>query len=68
VLLARELLRDPHFPLRAAHELGVEVKWPLTSTSRAQSGKGLSPSTIAMGLKPIAMVEGEYTQSITSNI
>ncbi|MBD1364167.1 NADPH dehydrogenase NamA [Mucilaginibacter sp. ZT4R22] len=29
VLLARELLRDPHFPLRAAHQLGVEVKWPL---------------------------------------
>jgi 2,4-dienoyl-CoA reductase-like NADH-dependent reductase (Old Yellow Enzyme family) len=29
VLLARELLRDPHFPLRAAHELGHEVKWPL---------------------------------------
>ncbi|OOQ60081.1 NADPH dehydrogenase NamA [Mucilaginibacter pedocola] len=28
VLLARELLRDPHFPLRAAHELGVEIKWP----------------------------------------
>jgi 2,4-dienoyl-CoA reductase-like NADH-dependent reductase (Old Yellow Enzyme family) len=28
VLLARELLRDPHWPLRAAHELGVEVRWP----------------------------------------
>jgi 2,4-dienoyl-CoA reductase-like NADH-dependent reductase (Old Yellow Enzyme family) len=28
VLLARELLRDPHFPLRAAHELGHELKWP----------------------------------------
>jgi len=28
VLLARELLRDPYFPLRAAHELGHEVKWP----------------------------------------
>ncbi|MFF1571882.1 NADH:flavin oxidoreductase/NADH oxidase [Leifsonia sp. NPDC058292] len=29
VMLARELLRDPHFPLRAAHELGVEVDyWP----------------------------------------
>ncbi|MDB5137338.1 MAG: namA [Mucilaginibacter sp.] len=28
VLLAREMLRDPHFPLRAAHELGHEVKWP----------------------------------------
>ena len=28
VLLARELLRDPHWPLRAAHELGVEGPWP----------------------------------------
>ena len=29
VMLARELLRDPHWPLRAAHELGVEVDyWP----------------------------------------
>ncbi len=28
VLLARELLRDPHWPLRAARELGVEVAWP----------------------------------------
>ncbi|MCC8408770.1 NADPH dehydrogenase NamA [Mucilaginibacter sp. UR6-1] len=29
VLLARELLRDPHFPLRAAHQLGQEITWPL---------------------------------------
>jgi 2,4-dienoyl-CoA reductase-like NADH-dependent reductase (Old Yellow Enzyme family) len=29
VIIARELLRDPHFPLRAAHELGQEVKWPV---------------------------------------
>ncbi|NEM90512.1 NADH:flavin oxidoreductase/NADH oxidase [Galbitalea soli] len=29
VLLAREMLRDPHFALRAAHELGVEIDyWP----------------------------------------
>jgi 2,4-dienoyl-CoA reductase-like NADH-dependent reductase (Old Yellow Enzyme family) len=28
VLLARALLRDPMWPLRAAHELGVEVEWP----------------------------------------
>ena len=28
VLLARELLRDPHWPLRAARELGVDVAWP----------------------------------------
>ncbi|MBG8555234.1 NADH:flavin oxidoreductase/NADH oxidase [Hymenobacter guriensis] len=28
VLLARELLRDPYFPLHAAHELDAEVAWP----------------------------------------
>jgi 2,4-dienoyl-CoA reductase-like NADH-dependent reductase (Old Yellow Enzyme family) len=28
VLLARELLRDPHFPLRAARALGHEGSWP----------------------------------------
>jgi len=28
-MLGRELLRDPHFPLRAAHALGVDVDyWP----------------------------------------
>jgi 2,4-dienoyl-CoA reductase-like NADH-dependent reductase (Old Yellow Enzyme family) len=29
VMLAREMLRDPHFPLRAARELGVDLDyWP----------------------------------------
>lgn len=28
VLIAREMLRDPHFPLRAAHVLGADVSWP----------------------------------------
>jgi 2,4-dienoyl-CoA reductase-like NADH-dependent reductase (Old Yellow Enzyme family) len=28
VLLARELLRDPYWPLHAAGELGVDVAWP----------------------------------------
>jgi 2,4-dienoyl-CoA reductase-like NADH-dependent reductase (Old Yellow Enzyme family) len=28
VLLARELLRHPYFPLEAAHKLGANVKWP----------------------------------------
>lgn len=28
VFLARALLRDPHWALRAAHELGAEVRWP----------------------------------------
>ncbi|WP_210487744.1 NADPH dehydrogenase NamA [Rufibacter aurantiacus] len=28
VLLARQLLRDPYFPLRAAKQLGVDLEWP----------------------------------------
>lgn len=29
VMMAREIMRDPNFPLRAAHELGVELDyWP----------------------------------------
>ena len=28
VLLARELLRDPYWPLHAARALGAEVRWP----------------------------------------
>ncbi len=28
VLLARESLRDPYFPLHAALQLGVDVRWP----------------------------------------
>lgn len=29
VLLARQFLRDPYFPLHAAKKLGVEVSWPV---------------------------------------
>lgn len=29
IIIAREFLRDPYFPLRAAHELNHEVKWPV---------------------------------------
>ncbi len=28
VLLARELLRDPYWPLRAARRLGASIEWP----------------------------------------
>jgi len=28
IVLARQLLRDPYFPLHAAKELGVEIPWP----------------------------------------
>ncbi len=36
VLLAREMLRDPYFPLRAAQELGVNLPWP-SQYERAQN-------------------------------
>ena len=29
VLLARQLLRDPYWPLRAARQLGAEAEWPV---------------------------------------
>jgi 2,4-dienoyl-CoA reductase-like NADH-dependent reductase (Old Yellow Enzyme family) len=29
VMMAREMLRDPYFALRAARELGVDVQWPI---------------------------------------
>lgn len=29
IFLARQLLRDPYFPLHAAKELGVDLTWPL---------------------------------------
>jgi len=28
IIMAREMLRDPYFPLHAAVELGVDIKWP----------------------------------------
>ncbi|GAB3557905.1 NADH:flavin oxidoreductase/NADH oxidase [Spirosoma fluminis] len=29
ILLAREFLRDPYFPLHAAHKLGEDIRWPV---------------------------------------
>jgi 2,4-dienoyl-CoA reductase-like NADH-dependent reductase (Old Yellow Enzyme family) len=28
IIMARQLLRDPYFPLHAAAQLGIDVKWP----------------------------------------
>jgi len=28
IIMARQLLREPYFPLHAAHDLGVDVSWP----------------------------------------
>ena len=38
VLLARELLRDPYWPLRAARELGHTVPWPVQYLRAAPPG------------------------------
>jgi 2,4-dienoyl-CoA reductase-like NADH-dependent reductase (Old Yellow Enzyme family) len=38
VLLARELLRDPYFPLHAARELGVKLPWPAQYLRAAPEG------------------------------
>ena len=46
VLLARELLRDPYFPLRAARELGQDVTWPAQYLRAAPRGaKARVPAT-----------------------
>jgi len=38
IMAARQFLRDPYFPLRAAHELGDEIEWPV------QYARGRFPS------------------------
>jgi len=38
VLLARAMLRDPNWPLRAARELGVEAAWPVQYLRAAPPG------------------------------
>jgi 2,4-dienoyl-CoA reductase-like NADH-dependent reductase (Old Yellow Enzyme family) len=38
VLLARELLRDPYWPLRAARELGQAMSWPVQYLRAAPEG------------------------------
>jgi 2,4-dienoyl-CoA reductase-like NADH-dependent reductase (Old Yellow Enzyme family) len=38
VLLAREMLRDPYFPLHAAQTLGASVPWPVQYVRAAAAG------------------------------
>ena len=38
VLIARELLRDPYFPLRAGRELGQDITWPSQYLRAAPQG------------------------------
>jgi 2,4-dienoyl-CoA reductase-like NADH-dependent reductase (Old Yellow Enzyme family) len=48
VIIARELLRDPYWPLRAARELGQPISWPVQYLRAAPEG---SQSRIAIDLK-----------------
>jgi 2,4-dienoyl-CoA reductase-like NADH-dependent reductase (Old Yellow Enzyme family) len=29
IFLARQLLREPYFPLHAAHDMGIDIPWPV---------------------------------------
>src|SRR3981081_2527030 len=48
VMIARELLRDPYWPLRAARELGQSISWPVQYLRAAQEG---SQARVAVDLK-----------------
>jgi 2,4-dienoyl-CoA reductase-like NADH-dependent reductase (Old Yellow Enzyme family) len=39
IVMAREFLRDPYFPLHAAHELDAEIKWPVQYERAKRSKK-----------------------------
>jgi 2,4-dienoyl-CoA reductase-like NADH-dependent reductase (Old Yellow Enzyme family) len=43
VLLAREMLRDPYWPLRAARELGHDATWPVQYLRAAPHGAAPRP-------------------------
>ena len=38
ILIARELLRDPYWPLRAAHQLEQSISWPVQYLRAAPKG------------------------------
>jgi 2,4-dienoyl-CoA reductase-like NADH-dependent reductase (Old Yellow Enzyme family) len=50
VIIAREFLRDPYWPLRAARELGQSVSWPVQYLRAAPEG---SQSRVAVNLKAL---------------
>jgi 2,4-dienoyl-CoA reductase-like NADH-dependent reductase (Old Yellow Enzyme family) len=50
VIIARELLRDPYWPLRAARELGQPVSWPVQYLRAAPEG---SQPRVAVDLKTL---------------
>jgi 2,4-dienoyl-CoA reductase-like NADH-dependent reductase (Old Yellow Enzyme family) len=53
VLLARELLRDPYWPLRAARELGQKFTWPGQYLRAAPDGSPARSATPLEGPEAI---------------
>ena len=53
VLLARELLRDPYWPLRAARELGQKFSWPVQYLRAAPDGSPARSATPLEGPEAI---------------
>ena len=47
VLLAREMLRDPYWPLHAAEKLGVDVSWPAQYLRAARRTSGARAAVTA---------------------
>jgi 2,4-dienoyl-CoA reductase-like NADH-dependent reductase (Old Yellow Enzyme family) len=51
VIIARELLRDPYWPLRAARELGQSIAWPIQYLRAAPEG---APARVPVDLQNLA--------------
>jgi 2,4-dienoyl-CoA reductase-like NADH-dependent reductase (Old Yellow Enzyme family) len=52
VVIAREFLRDPYFPLRAARELGLPISWPIQYLRAAPEGSQARTPVDLKGLEP----------------
>ena len=54
ILIARELLRDPYWPLRAARELGQDTSWPIQYLRAAPEG---APARVPIDLEHLSFGE-----------
>jgi len=57
VIIVREFLRDPYWPLRAARELGQPTSWPVQYLRAAPEG---SQARVAVDLKNLASCFEEH--------
>jgi 2,4-dienoyl-CoA reductase-like NADH-dependent reductase (Old Yellow Enzyme family) len=56
VLLARELLRDPYWPLHAARELGDVISWPAQYLRAAPHGSGERQPIVSSAIAETATI------------